>query len=421
MKGHVLRRCPKPLAGPCIPGRCAHRWAYTFSAGRDPDTDRRRQYTGGGYRTEREAWRACRTAMDSADKGTLLSRREQRAAREASVQAIERTPTVGSYLEGWLAGKAKLRPNTRDGYATIIRMHVAPRIGGLPMTDAALTPRVIRALLEDLAAPHPVTGKVRTKATIARVRATLTSAFGEAVLDGLLTRNPATRVPLPDAAGDGGRPIEVYSPEQLGRFLDVLQADRLGALYHLDAFSGLRRGELVGLEWADVELDAGRLTVRHSITQRGGELRRGKPKTKKGERTVALDAGTVAAMRSHRARQLEERLAWGPAYRDEGLVFAREDGSPLRPDYVTRHFQLLARAAGVPVIRLHDLRHTHASHALAAGVAIKVVSERLGHSSTAITEDIYTHVVPKVAADAAELIAALVHVGRASRPASNAD
>lgn len=421
MKGHVLRRCPSPLAGACVPGRCAHRWAYTFSAGRDPHTGRRRQFTGGGYRTEREAWRECRAAMDGADKGTLRTRREQRADLDASARAAEQTPTVGAYLEGWLASRVKLRPNTRDGYETIIRVHLAPAIGDLPMTDADLTPRRIRALLESLAVPMPGTGRVRTRATIARVRAVLTSAFGEAVLDGLLTRNPAARVPLPDSAGEGGRPIEVYTPEELGRFLDAVASDRLGALYHLDAFSGLRRGELVGLEWVDVDLDAGRLTIRHSITQRGGELRRGKPKTKKGERTVALDAGTISVLRSHRARQVSERLAWGPAYQDEGLVFTREDGSPLRPDYVTRHFQLLARQAGLRVIKLHGLRHTHASHALAAGVPIKVVSERLGHSSTAITEDIYQHVVPKVAADAAELIAALVNLGRASRSASKAD
>ncbi len=130
------------------------------------------------------------------------------------------------------------------------------------------------------------------------------------------------------------------------------------------------------------------------------------PKTKRGTRVVPLDLETVAMLRRQQETQTLERLAWGPAWNDAGLVFTREDGRPLRPEYATRHFQALAEAAGLPVIRLHDLRHTNASLALAAGVDMKVVSERLGHSQISVTADLYTHVNEGVGRAAAHRIAA---------------
>ena len=134
------------------------------------------------------------------------------------------------------------------------------------------------------------------------------------------------------------------------------------------------------------------------------------PKTKRGDRVLYLDAETVAMLRRQQDTQNLERTAWGPAWNEAGLVFTREDGSPLRPEYATRHFQALAEDAGLPVIRLHDLRHTNASLALDAGVDLKVVSERLGHSQIAITADLYTHVNSGPGRAAAEQIA------RALRP-----
>lgn len=158
----------------------------------------------------------------------------------------------------------------------------------------------------------------------------------------------------------GARPwLLPYSPDQLGRLLEVLVDDRLGALYFLAVFTGLRRGELVGLQWGDVDLDAAQLTIRHSITQRGGELRYGKPKTKKGERPVALDARTVDVLRRYGTRQAEDRLRWGSAWLNDGnLVFTREDGSPVRPDFVTRHFHDLS-AAGRPAAHTAARPPTH--------------------------------------------------------------
>lgn len=172
--------------------------------------------------------------------------------------------------------------------------------------------------------------------------------------------------------------------------------------------TGVRRGELLGLSWDAVDLDAGRLAITRTLISGKGAPRFSEPKTKRGRRSVALDAGTVDALREHRERQLDERLAWGPAYEDHGLVFCREDGTPIWPRTFSRSFDHHVRDAGLPKIRLHDLRHTHATLALEAGVHPKVVQEWLGHASIAITLDTYSHAVPAMQEDAAEKIAALL-------------
>jgi integrase len=174
------------------------------------------------------------------------------------------------------------------------------------------------------------------------------------------------------------------------------------------AYRGLRRGEAVGLRWQDADLDAGVLRITQQIVQLGWATEVGEPKSHSGARTVTLDAGTVTVLRRWRATQDEERQTWGPAWQHTGLMFTREDGSQLHPDTVTTVFERLSRSAGLPPIRLHDLRHTAASLALAAGVPLKVVSEQLGHSSLAITADTYTSVLPAVAQAAAEAVAGII-------------
>jgi integrase len=419
MRGHVYRRCPTPRPEPCAHGRCPHRYAYTFSAGTDPATGRRRQFTRGGFRTRREAETALRQAISAAEQGTLKLRRAHRTEQEEKARAAQQRPTLASFLEEWLARGVgthgtRWRRNTRDGYATNIRLHINPRIGRMAIVD--VTGADLQRLLDEVAKPDLPNQKLRTRQTVARVRATLTGAFKAAHRLGLINHNPATDLIVTGAESE--HRIAIYTPEQLGRLLTVLTQDRLGAAYQVDAFTGLRRGELAGLQWHDLDLDTALMTVRHTITQGKGGLEVGRPKTRKGERIVPLDAQTVEVLRRHRTRQEVERRAWGDAYEDNDLVFCTENGRPLRPDYLTHHWHTLTDRAGLPRIRLHDLRHTHASHALAAGVPIKIVADRLGHSTTTITEDIYTPVVPQVAAEAAELIADLVHRAAAEATAS---
>jgi integrase len=170
----------------------------------------------------------------------------------------------------------------------------------------------------------------------------------------------------------------------------------------------MRRGELAGLRWEDVDLEAATISVRQTRIAIGYKVEVSEPKTTRSRRSIGLDSTTVAALRSWRAQQLEERLVWGPAWMDAGMVFTREDGSPLHPEYLSRSFLRQARAAGLPRIRFHDLRHSYATASLLAGVPSKVVSARLGHASVGITLDTYSHVLREMDDEAARKIASLL-------------
>jgi integrase len=190
---------------------------------------------------------------------------------------------------------------------------------------------------------------------------------------------------------------------------------------HLIAHRGLRRGEAVGALRHETPLCEGFLRITQTIVQLGWATQLSPPKTDDSERVVWLDDGTISVLRAWFAVQDEERRAWAAAWRDTGLLFTREDGSLIHPDVVTDTFQQISHAAGLPPIRLRDLRHTAASLALQAGVPLKVVSEQLGHSAIAITADTYTSVMPEVAAAAAEAVAGIIPRGGQPAPVSGKD
>ncbi len=204
--------------------------------------------------------------------------------------------------------------------------------------------------------------------------------------------------------------IHALDAATLRRFLAASRAadDRLHALWVLLATTGMRRGEAVGLRWSDVDLDSRRVRIVQTITSTGGVAQVGEPKTSRGRRSIALDAGTVAVLREHRRRMLEERLLVGADFDDRGLVFHRPDGSCLRPEGVSNAFLSRVRRYGLPRFTLHGLRHTWATLALERGIHPRVVQERLGHSTIAITLGIYSHVAPTLHDEAAELVASLV-------------
>ena len=222
---------------------------------------------------------------------------------------------------------------------------------------------------------------------------------------GYLARNVAAAADLPK----GMTPeMHVWSPEQLRTYLDHVRSDRLYAAWLLFATTGMRRGEVAGLRWPDVDLDAGRVLPRRPRVVVNHQVLVSEPKTAKGRRSIALDPATVAALREHRRRQLEDRLAIGPRWQDSGLVFTWPDGRALHPERFSKWFEQHTRAAGLPKIRLHDVRHSYATAALAAGIPAKIVSERLGHANIAITMDTYSHVLPGLDVQAAGTVAKLI-------------
>jgi integrase len=295
-----------------------------------------------------------------------------------------------------------LRPQagTWAEHKSKVEVHLTPAIGGIPLQR--LTPGHLNALYADLLE------RGLSARTVLHVHATIRRALADATRWGLVPHNVALLASPPRP----GRPeLRVWTAAELRAFLAAVEGDRLYALWLLAASTGMRRGELLGLSWPDADLGRARVAVRRSLVTVGHEVVVSEPKTAKGRRSVALDPATVSALKAWRKVQAAERLAWGPAWTDSGLVFTREDGRPLHPREVTRAFTRHVLAADLPVIRLHDLRHTHATLALAAGVHPKVVQERLGHANIAITLDTYSHAVPALEEQAAAAVARLVFGG----------
>lgn len=225
---------------------------------------------------------------------------------------------------------------------------------------------------------------------------------------GLVIRNVAKLANAPSltTARAKGPEMRVWSPDALARFLASIEGNRNEVLFRLMAMTGIRRGEVVALRWSDVELAGHRLTVNQAATVIDGEEVVAVPKTRRSRRVIDLDPETVAMLQRHRARQREQFLMLGVSATASDRVFTNELGEPLRPNSVGQAFRRLVDAAALPVIRLHDLRHTHATHLVMAGVNVKVVSERLGHSSVSFTLDTYGHVMPGQQAEAAAAAAA---------------
>jgi len=322
------------------------------------------------------------------------------------------TITVGEYLDTWLTGKHALKPKTIALYRDIADNYLIPHLGDIKLLElrAQHLDRMYAAITLGRR------GRPLSPSTIRRVHAVLRSALNTAVKRRLIPYSPADHIELAPENPKRPKPWTVAEARQ---FLEQVEPDRLAPLYELILATGMRRGEAVGLRWEDVDFDDGALLVIQQITEVHGHSVIGTPKTKRGVRLVSIDVSTVSMLRRHFETQNLERAAWGPAWNDAGLVFTRENGTPLRPEYVTRHFQALVAQLGLPAIRLHDLRHTHASLALAAGVELKVVSERLGHSQISVTADLYTHVSREVGRSAADRIAGVLRGTTETLPAAS--
>jgi integrase len=423
-------------------------WYARYEAPRSASQRRRRPRLG-PYRTKDECKEALIAALGRLGQGAYVE---------------DRRTTFGDYLTRrlrWWESENELKPATLASYREAIELYFRPGLGHVRLVDLrdhhfrdlyAAMRLINRQTAEDgqgellrrlLAARSQRDGKrISTRplseARIKRVHAVALSALADAVPH-TLPYNPAAAVkpggkrggrkvrPLLWTAprvqrwretGEIPAPVMVWTAAQCGAFLDGLEAsedpphaaERLYALFHLAAHTGMRRSELAGLAWADLDLDRRRVHIRQAQVDDALDS----TKSEDSDRQVPIDPGTAAVLTAWRKVQLAERLAWGPAWIDSGRVFTREDGTPLRPGWISTRFGALAARAGLPPVRFHDLRHGAASMLLAAGQPPKVISEILGHATVSFTMDTYTEVAEELADAAAAAIAA--YIPRQGRP-----
>jgi integrase len=357
----------------------------------------RRQTRRRGFATRRDAQRELNRVLASVEDQTYVEPKRQ---------------SVAAFLtDTWLpAVQHTIRPSTFESYRRNVRLHVASRPIGRRRLQQ-LQPGDLNALYSVLLAGDADHRPLAPR-SVAYVATIIHRALRDAVRWHAIVRNPADAADPPRARIKPE--MRTWKPQELAHFLAGVKEDRLAGAWWLLATTGMRRGEVLGLRWEDIDLDAGMLTVRRTLittdVQRKGEpgMSWSTPKTAKGRRQVALDPSTVAALRAHRSRQLQERLVTGQAYAEGDLVCCLADGRPLHPKTLSYYFKRHVRQLGLPAIRLHDLRHTHATLALQAGVHPRVVQERLGHANVSVTLDTYSHVDMDMQALAAARVAALV-------------
>ncbi len=293
--------------------------------------------------------------------------------------------TLKSYLERWLEQVVKLtkRPNTYNGYRSVVIVHIIPSLGHIKLQK--LTAEQLQAFF---AQKQQEGLKPRM---LALIRSVLSSALSNAVKWGLVGRNAASLVSLPSVERYEG---QVLTVDQARKLLDVARGSRLDVLLLVALTTGMRRGELVALHWSDLDFETGILQVRRNVTYMDGVgyVER-EPKTKAGRRKIGLTGVVLEALKEHREKQQQARMKAGEKWQERGLIFANIYGGYFDADHVGAMFKKLLRKTDLPDVRFHDLRHSVATVLLAAKMDLKAVSELLGHSSVAITADIYQSVL----------------------------
>lgn len=394
------------------------------------DRVERRQREETGFRTRKEAEAALTTELGKIQTQTYIPPSKI---------------TVREYLsDEWLpAVKGTVKPTTYLNYEIHVGRHINPVLGNIPLqklSAPAINAFYSRLLTEPRKPVEPLKSRKKTdekakvkakkpvpkptmdpdadklpeplsRLSIRKIHATLHKALVDAVRWNRITRNPADAADPPRTRAAMTHEMKTWSAKELQAFLVSTRETRFYPLWLLLASTGMRRGEALGLRWEDVDMENARLSIRQNMVPVGYVVHIGKPKNGRG-RNVSVDPTTLSVLKAQRRKQLEEQMLWKKAgYVDSEYVFRQENGLPYHPDFVTQSFQKAVAASGQPRIRLHDLRHTHATLALQAGIHPKVVSERLGHANISITLDVYSHAIPAMEEEAAAKIAALFMPG----------
>ena len=365
MRGHIVKR-----------GKDSY--SIKISMGKDANTGKYKYQWTTVKGTKKDAEKHLSEILNQLDTGTFMKPGKT---------------TVAEYLERWLRDYAKpnLGPRTFEGYESIVRCHLIPALGNLPLTQ--LKPEHLQKYYSKKLSGGRYDGKGALKpTTVSHHHTCLHRALKMALKWGLVSRNPADAVTPPRPQRSE---IHTMNEDDITRFLEAAKATPYYVLFYDALFTGMRRSELLALRWCDVDLLLCQAHVTRTLHHlRTGEIVIRAPKSSKGRRMVTLSPSTVLLLQEHRDKQDAQRVMLGIPLKDDDLVFSDLEGKPLLPDTVSHVWAKLVKRTGLEGIRFHDARHTHASLMLKQGVHPKVVQERLGHATISTTLDLYSHVTP---------------------------
>ncbi|MGO9457067.1 MAG: tyrosine-type recombinase/integrase [Acidimicrobiales bacterium] len=316
-----------------------------------------------------------------------------------------RRETVAQLLSRWDSDvlSTQVKPLARENYRAVAERHIVPTLGRTQVSN--LTVADVQHLLAAKLVGTLEGSRPLSVSTVRRIRSVLAQALNECVVEGTLSRNVAALTKPPKSERAEGRTL---TPDQARALLAAMDDHRLGALFALMLSTGLRRGEALGLRWADIDLSRGIVVVRRQLQRVSGELVTNDVKTSKSRRAVNVAPPVVKLLEAHKVAQAKDRLACRDAWQETEYVFTTQLGTPLDPRNIHRDFQTICIKAGVGKWHPHELRHSAASLMLSAGVPLQVVSDVLGHSSIRMTADVYGHILQPQREDAASALAGVL-------------
>ncbi len=375
-------------------------WEICLDAGRDPATGKRLRHFESVKGAKKAAQQRLAELLVSIERGSYVKPKR-----------ITLGEWLGDWLGGYVATNCSLR--TAQSYQSEVRRHLIPALGVIPLPQ--LRPQHLQRYYAQALSDGRTDEKGGLSArTVQYHHRILSEALSHAVKMGLLGRNVAEAV---DSPRPEQKNMATMVPEDIPQFLEVARETPYYVLFYTALYTGMRLGEVLGVRWCDVDLDMASLSVVQALYKRSGVCKMVKPKSSHSRRRIALSPSLALLLRDHKAEQNVRGILLGESLVDSDLVFCHPDGKPLDPGVVSHTFARVLKKAGLPHIRFHDLRHTHATLLLKGGIHPKIVSERLGHANIGITLDTYSHVLPGLQEKAAERFDNLVerkNVGKMS-------
>ena len=369
-----------------------HSWQITIELPKDPITGKRVRRYKTVEGTKKEAERAMHEYIRELEKGYYVTNNKI---------------TISEWVDTWLEVyiEPNVSPTTLSGYRGMIRRYIKPVIGNMQVQQ--LNTLAVQAWVNGLKV-SPSSGKEMSAKTIKHAYHVLKGCMDKAVLAGIIPRTPCAGIMLPKGQK---KPAVIYDEVQIKQLIAAAKGTEMELVIDMELCLGLRRGELLGLQWCDLDWDKNQVSiVRNRVVVNGKSVVK-EPKTENSIRTVDVPVQLMQKLRQHKTKCLANRLRLGKDYIVTDFIIVHPDGKPIYPEYLSQMFTKLQKAAGLPQCRFHDLRHLCASIMLLQGVNVKVAQSRLGHKDISTTLNIYSHVLPSSAREAAEKIGALVYAG----------